>query len=115
MSRPEEVRGKRKPVQLRDTLRVSSSRHRRIAELRIIQKGIDVLAICRVQEQRLETTERASFAEQRGDDRPNDTPIDRFGATSTYRQEDWVDVGRDRKTELMILDAIRRQLQPLPQ
>ena len=118
MSRPEEVRGEKQPVQLRDTLRASSSRHRRVAELRIIQKGTDVLAMCRVRNQRLETAERASFAEQRGDDRPKDTPIDRLGATSTYRQEDWVEVSRDRKTELTILEAIRGQLespnQPTP-
>ncbi|MHC4442294.1 MAG: hypothetical protein ACYTA5_06825 [Planctomycetota bacterium] len=69
------------------------------------------MAICWVGNQRLETAERASFAEQRGDDRPSDTPIDRLGSTSTYRQEDWIDVSRDRKTELMILDAIRKQLE----
>ena len=111
ISRPAEVRREAKPVRLRDRLTASPSRRRQVAELRIVQKGTDVLAICRVRNQRLETAERASFAEQRGDDRPSDTPIDRLGATSTYRQEDWVDVSRDRKTETMILDAIRRQLE----
>lgn len=111
MSHPEEVRKEGEPARLRDTWKASSSRQRCIAELRLVQRGTDVLATCRVRNQRLETAERASFAEQRGDDRPKDTPIDRLGATSTYRQEDWVDVSRDRKTESMILEAIRKQLE----
>ncbi|UCD30040.1 MAG: hypothetical protein JSV03_06070 [Planctomycetota bacterium] len=111
ISYPTEVTETGQPQRLRDTLTAFPSRRRCIAELRIVEKGPDVLAVCRVRIQRLDTTERAAFTEHRGDDRPTDTPIDRLGATSANTREDWVETIRDRKAERMLLDSIQKQIE----
>jgi len=111
ISRPQEMQKPSQPTQLRDTITVFPARSQNVAELRIEQKGPNILAMCRVQIQRLDTAQRAAFSDHRGDDRPSDTPIDRLGATSVHKQEKWVNAGRDRKTEQMILDAIQKQIE----
>ncbi len=108
VSYPEELEGRGEGRSVRDALTISPSRQRRIAELRLRQDGQGVVALCRIQTQRLDTVERAAFAGTRGDDRPSERPIDRTGNTTTPRREEWVNLGRDRKTEAAILDAIQR-------
>jgi len=110
ISYPAEAQPGQSTERLRDVLTTSPNRRRLMAELQIIQKGSDVLALCRVQSQRLETSARAAFAINRDSDQPDDTPIDRAGATSANPSEEWVNAGRDRKTERLILDAIANQL-----
>jgi hypothetical protein len=99
---------------LRDVLGPTRSQHRKLCELLMFQEGPSVLVQTRVQTQRLETPERAAFARQRGDDRPTDTPIDRPGGTSPARQQEWVNVGRDRDLEQRILDDIVMEITGIP-
>ena len=105
ISRPVELTDHPPPERVRDMLG-SPNRRRQIATLRLSQDGPHVLVRFQVRIQRLDTIERVTFARQRGDDRPTDTPIDQLGATSPNAREEWVPVGRDRHTEARILDAI---------
>lgn len=86
------------------------NRHRRVATVRMSPEAGAVLIMCQVQVERLDTSERAAFARQRGDDRPADTPIERTGNTSADRREEWVPAGRDRQTEQLILASIEERL-----
>lgn len=111
VSRPAEVdhpRGER----LRDVLSVTPSRHRQIAELRLIPDGDGVLLRCRIRTQRQDTAERTAFARETGDDRPANMPIER-PETSSRRQEEWTTVGRDRQGEQNILNAIQQAFAPV--
>jgi len=105
VSRPVELTDRPSPKRVREVFG-SPNRRRQIATLWLSQDGPHILLRCQVRIQRLDTVERAAFARERGDDRPTDTPIDRLGATSPNAREEWVPVGRDRKTESRILDAI---------
>ncbi len=109
VSEPQEV-SREEPGRLRAVIRGSDNRHRRLAGLRLVEENGVVLVQCLIRVQRLDTTERAAFARDRGDDRPTDTPIDRPGAGSTRGREEWVDVRRDRQMEREVLDAIEREL-----
>lgn len=113
-SLPEEVT-RHDPERLSDVIRVTRRRHRRIAYLQVLAEGEQTLARCRVVLQRLETVERSAFARTRGyegDDRPGDTPIDRAGSVSTSTREEWVNVGRDREAEQMLLRSIEQEFHP---
>lgn len=110
VSRPEESDEPAGPTRVRDMFTAFPNRRRRVAALWLGQDGPHVVARCRILIQRLDTTERAAFAPQRGDDRPTATPIDRHGPASTSTREEWVDVGRDRSMEQEILTAIEREL-----
>jgi len=105
ISRPMELTDRPSPERVRDVLG-SPNRRRQIATLWLSQDGPHVLVRCQVRIERLDTVERAAFARERGDDRPTETPIDQLGTTSPNAREEWVPVGRDRKTEARILDAI---------
>lgn len=109
ISRPVELTDQPRPERVRDMLG-SPNRRRQIATLSLSQDGPHVLVQCQVRIQRLDTVERAAFARERGDDRPTVTPIDRLGATSPNTREEWVSIGRDRKIEARILDAIVQQV-----
>ncbi len=114
VSRPEEVETSQ-PERVRDFLAPNRNRHRQIAELRLLRQGRNVVVQCRVETQRLDTTEQAAFqAVRSGDDRPNDTPIDREGAAGTSTRQEWVVVGRDRTREREILDLIEELVAPAP-
>jgi hypothetical protein len=115
ISVPMEVTDPETPPRVRDILG-TPNRFRRVAELYLQQEGGDVLARCRIQIQRLDTAERAAFARQsRNDDRPTETPIDREGAASARRIDEWTDVGRDRQSEQELLTAIETRLAGVPQ
>jgi hypothetical protein len=106
VARPTEVEDER-GERVRDLLTPSPSRRRQLAELRLTDEGNGVLARVRVVTERLDTTERVAFAAERGDDRPAETSIDRTGRVQ--RQEEWVEVGRDRALEREILDALMEE------
>jgi hypothetical protein len=112
MSQPQEATGQKQPEQVRDVLLGSRDRHRHLAELYLDQQGPDVVVRCTVLVQRLETSARAAFNTQRGDDRPTETPIDRLGPTSTDNREEWVPVKRNRELEQEILTTIAEDLRP---
>ncbi len=112
VAQPQEMTGAAQPERVRDLLAGVRGRHRYLAELRLNQQGPDVLLRCVVQAQRLETSERAAFSSQRGDDRPSDTPIDRMGAGSADNREEWVYGKRDRQLEQEILSAIEEAFRP---
>lgn len=110
VSLPTEVTEGGSPQRVRDMIRDAHSRHRRLGELHLMQEGPNVVIRCRVQLQRLDTTERAAFQAQRGDDRPNTTAIDREGGATPRTREEWVTIGRDRTTERTVLEAIQKRL-----
>jgi hypothetical protein len=112
VAQPQEVTREGQPERVRDILGGSHARHRYLAELRLNQQGPDVLVRCVVQTQRLETSERAAFRNERGQDVPNDTPIQRIGPTSADNREEWVGVKRDRELEQVILMSIAETVQP---
>jgi len=114
VSQAQEVNTEAQPQQMRDVLG-GKARHRRVAQLRLDQQGPDLLLRCIVQTQRLETSERAAFSGQRGDDRPTDTPIDRLGAASADNREEWGAGKRDRELEQEILRAVEEALRPASQ
>ena len=110
ISRPTEVEGRGRRQNVRDQLTLTPDRQRQIAELRVREEAGVPVVLVSVQGQRLQTTERDTFARNRGDDRPGDTAIQRQGNTSAVPREEWVDMGRDRATEKMILDEIAESL-----
>lgn len=112
VSQPQEITGEIQAERVREVLSGARSRHRYLAELRINQQGEDVLLRCTVQTQRLETSERAAFVRQRGEDRPTETPIDRIGPSSADNREEWVASKRDRSLEQEILTAIQQAAEP---
>lgn len=110
VSRPTEVEGRGEAHTPRDRIRLTPSRMRQIAELRIVPQGAGVAVQFSVTDQRLEVSERAAFR-PRNDDRPgNQTAIDRSGPSSTDRREEWVTAGRNRRTEQAVLDEIQAAL-----
>ena len=104
---PHSVEGKR----IRDLLTATPNRIRQNGRLWLVSKGPHTMVYCQVLLQRLDTAERAAFADnQRGDDRPDDTPIERSGSTGIGSREEWVPAGRHRQTENLILDTIEKEL-----
>jgi hypothetical protein len=113
-SHPTEEIGEFDETEAGEPLPLGKTRHRIIARLTWMADGDDVLLVCQVARQRLETARKAAFSTMRGDgdDRPTDTPIDRRGAVSAESKQEWVYIGRDRQAEQAILGAIRTALQP---
>ncbi len=111
VSRPVEAAGEQHGERIRDVLG-RPNRHRRLATLGMSQDGTAVMLQCQVRIERLDTTEQAAFARNRGDDRPNDTPIERLGVDAPSAREEWVYVSRDRQAEADILDAIASHFAP---
>lgn len=112
-ARPTELSGRGSPERVRDVLTRTPNRRREVAELRVVPRGNDVIALCRVQVQRLDTSERRAFVTQTGDDRPaNNTPFGAEAGASARQQEDWIDVGRNRELEQQVLTSLRSRLNP---
>ncbi len=110
-SRPTELSGAGSPQRVRDLLSATPSRRREVAELRLVSRGNDVIALCRVRTQRLDTSERRAFTPQTGDDRPaNNTPFSAEEGASARQREDWVDIGRNRVLEQQVLESLRERL-----
>lgn len=114
-SRPTELTGHAAPERVRDVLTRTPNRRREVAELRLVPRGNDVIALCRVQVQRLDTSERRAFVSQTGDDRPaNNPPFGAEAGASARQREDWTDVGRNRSLEQQVLASLRERLNPQP-
>ncbi|HUW84996.1 MAG TPA: hypothetical protein VMZ31_19620 [Phycisphaerae bacterium] len=91
------------------------SRVRRIATVYIQKSRSGCQALCQVQLQRLDTTQRDVFARQREfADVPSETPIDRGEGMTTDQTATWTDLRRDRSTERQILQAIRARVTRTP-
>ena len=87
------------------------SRVRRITTVYIQKSRSGCQALCQVQLQRLDTTQRDVFARQREfADVPSETPIDRGEGMTTDQTATWTDLRRDRSTERQILQAIRARV-----
>ncbi len=110
ISRPVELEGRSDTGTLGDRVRLTPARQRQIGELRVEPQSGAVVVQVSVLTQRLETTERASFSRERGDDRPNRTPINRAGPASVDRREEWRTIGRARPKEQAILDEVQAAL-----
>ncbi|MBN1490338.1 MAG: hypothetical protein JXA69_10500 [Phycisphaerae bacterium] len=111
VARPIEVDKRGEPVGVRDTMTMTPSRRRRVAELRLSRSGSDVLAMCQVKLQRLDTSERRAFRPQIGDDRPSEShPFEAEAGASPSQRELWTDLGRDRELERQVLNALRDRL-----
>lgn len=92
---------------VREMLSGRSGRRRQSSTIELVQRGPDVLVLCQVRVERLETTERTAFSVQRGDDRPSEvTAKERASMADTRTRDEWVNVGRDRQLEREILTAI---------
>jgi hypothetical protein len=112
-SRPTELSGRGSPERVRDVLTRTPNRRREVAELRLVPRGKDVIAMCRVQIQRLDTSERRAFVSQTGDDRPaNNPPFGPESGASAVQREDWVNIGRNREVEQQVLASLRSRLNP---
>jgi hypothetical protein len=112
VSRPTEVEGRGEPHNVRDRIRLAPGRQRQMAEMNLDPQGGATMVQVSVRSQRLETSERATFARMRGDDRPAaQTPIDRPGPTGVDTREQWVNAGRDTQTERDVLDEIQASLE----
>lgn len=112
ISSPADVtgRGESESPRVREVLSGASNRRCHLGELSLTPEGDGVSVRCKVRIQRLDTAERTAFAMERGDDRPSETPVDRTGGLSTSSRQEWVNVGRDRRLERAILDAIADRL-----
>lgn len=83
------------------------NRMRRRATLWITQSGTGSLARCQVRVQRLDTADHRVFEQQqRFDDLPNATPIDRDAGVSSLQNQAWTDLPRDRRREREILQVL---------
>jgi hypothetical protein len=111
-SRPQEVDARGEPTQVRELLG-GQSRRRQIGELRVLTRGPEVIALCRVQRQRLDTTERRAFQTQRGDDRPTEnTPFEAEAGATGEQRTAWTNIGRNRSLEADILRSLRMRIEP---
>jgi len=99
------------------SLRFGAARSgRRVAEIRIQHAGNEAAIYCRVIVQR-QTTEahRLLAVDGSGDDRPQQTPIEREAATARTQNTVWQTVGRDMALERAILaDLSGRVTTPAP-
>ncbi len=96
-------------------VRGAEERVRRAAEVRVENAGSSAVVYCRVAVQRLETSQRQTFArDYAARDIPNETPVDREGATTPEQNAVWSTTRRDRALESAILRAIDEKLAQLP-
>jgi len=91
----------------------SSDSNRRVVEIRIESEGDAMTIYCKVLLQQQTTETHRLFAQdERGDDRPGRTPIEREAATDEEQNTVWETVGRDKAQERAILSALSEQLGP---
>ncbi len=93
---------------IRDTAIGYNNRMRRTATLVLQDTGTGSIAKCIVRVQRLDTADHRVFRDnERFQDYPGDTPIDRDAGVSAGQTEAWTDMPRDRTLEREILNLIR--------
>lgn len=112
-SRPAEVDARGQTSEVRDVLGATPNRRRQIAEMQVSARGNDVTLSCHVRLQRLDTSQKRAFRPQTGDDRPShNMPLSDDAGTTAAQRESWTNIGRDRRLERQVLDAVRDRLQP---
>jgi hypothetical protein len=113
ISRPLESEGRadKEPAAVREIISGSSNRHRQVAQIRLVERGADVVARIHVQVQRLDVSERAAFqAPLTGDDRPANVSPQGYGGPRTLTDRDWVNTGRNRQLEQEMADSLAERL-----
>jgi len=91
----------------------SAGSRRRLVEIRIGQRESASAIYCKVLVQRQTTEAHRLFApDQRGDDLPGRTPIEREAATPQEHNVVWETVGRDKAHERAILSALAETVAP---
>ncbi len=86
------------------------NRMRHKATLWITRSDSGTLARCQVRVQRLDTADHRVFRDQqRFNDLPNTTPIDREAGVSSVQNQAWTEMPRDRKREREILQVLFNQ------
>lgn len=86
------------------------NRMRHKATLWITRSDSGTLARCQVRVQRLDTADHRVFRDQqRFNDLPNTTPIDREAGVSSIQNQAWTELPRDRKREREILQVLYNQ------
>jgi len=108
---PEEYEQRGGTGRIRDEAVGYRNRLRRTATLVIQETPTGSVAKCRVQVERLDTSDHRVFSsnEQFGDV-PNETPIDREAGVTPRQQQVWTALPRDRDLERRILNVLRDEL-----
>ncbi len=100
---------------IRDTLLKYPNRMRRTATLSVESFGSGSMAKCVVRVERLDTADHRVFRDnERFDDYPNETPIERDAGVSAGQDQVWTDMPRDRALERQILDVLRSRVTAAP-
>jgi hypothetical protein len=87
------------------------NRVRRRGEIRLTPRDGATVVECRVQRERLDTTDARMASRQRSyDESPTDTPIQYEAGVSAEQAQVWTDIGRDRELERQILDVVQARL-----
>ncbi len=89
---------------LRDETLQFRNRMRHRAIVLVASEAAGSIARCRVEVERLDTSDHVVFAQQgQFDDVPNDTPIEREASTSAAQNQVWTPVNRDGQLERTLL------------
>ncbi|HKQ48392.1 MAG TPA: hypothetical protein VJZ71_10015 [Phycisphaerae bacterium] len=101
---------------IRDTAIGYRNRMRHQATLLVATQGTGSVAKCMVSVERLDTADHRVFRDQeRFQDYPSETPIDRDAGISASQDQVWTPMPRDRKLEQDILEVLRNRAAPPPQ
>lgn len=101
---------------IRDAAIGYSNRMRHRATLIVTGQGTGSVAKCMVSVERLDTADHRVFRDQeRFQDYPTETPIDRDAGISSSQDQVWTPMPRDRKLEQEILGVLRNRATPSPQ
>ena len=101
---------------IRDTAIGYRNRMRHQATLIIAAQGTGSVAKCMVSVERLDTADHRVFRDNdRFQDYPTETPIDRDAGISSSQDQVWTPMPRDRKLEQEILEVLRNRAAPAPQ
>jgi major membrane immunogen (membrane-anchored lipoprotein) len=93
---------------IRDAAIKYKNRMRHTATVYVESDGTGSIARCMVEVQRLDTADHHAFRDNtRGDDRPNQTPIDGEASLTAKQDQVWTDMPRDRQLEMDILNVLR--------
>lgn len=98
---------------LRDAALKFPNRLRRTATLVVRPQGTGADVRCMVRVERLDTADMRVFRDnERFEDNPSDTPIDREAGVTSSQDQVWTEISRDRTLEREILDVVRNRLSP---
>ena len=101
---------------IRDTAIGYRNRMRHQATLIVTAQGTGSVAKCMVSVERLDTADHRVFRDnERFQDYPSETPIDRDAGISAGQDQVWTPMPRDRSLEQEILGVLRNRAAPPPQ